>query len=116
MEVTEMRMLRWSCGLILKDRVRNEYIRGSLKVTPISNKIKENRLRWYGHLKRREPQHPTRSILELQIPGRRARGRPKMRWKDSVKKTMEEVALTEEDTQDRRKWKERLKHHYSDPC
>ena len=41
LDVVEMRMLRWQCGLTLKDRVRSEHIRGSLKMTAISNKIKE---------------------------------------------------------------------------
>ena len=49
LDVTEMRMLRWQCGVTLKDRVRNEYIRGSLKIAPISTKVKETRLRWYGY-------------------------------------------------------------------
>lgn len=42
---TEMRMLRWSAGTTLLDKIRNEYIRGSFKVAPIMDKIKERRLR-----------------------------------------------------------------------
>ena len=30
--------------------IRSEYIRGTVKVTEISKKIQESRLRWYGHL------------------------------------------------------------------
>jgi len=37
-----------------KDRIRNEYIRGSLEVAPIVDKICENRLKWLGHVLRRE--------------------------------------------------------------
>ena len=102
LDVVEMRMLRWQCGVTLRDKVRNEHLRGSLKITSISNKIKENRLRWYGHVKRRDENHPTRKILEFEPTGRRALGRPRTRWKDSVKRAMEEVGLTEFDTQDRR--------------
>jgi hypothetical protein len=31
------------------DKINNEYIRGSLKVAPITVKFKGNRLSWYGH-------------------------------------------------------------------
>jgi hypothetical protein len=42
--VAEMRMLRWMCGVKRMYKVRNEYIRGSLKVAPITEKLKGNRL------------------------------------------------------------------------
>ncbi|KAL6497468.1 Palmitoyl-protein thioesterase 1 [Orobanche gracilis] len=54
MSVVEMRLLRWMCGHTRKDRVRNEIIRTKVGVTCIENKMRENRLRWFGHIKRRE--------------------------------------------------------------
>ena len=50
MEVTEMRMLRWMCGNTLMDRMRNQAFRDKLGVTPIFGKMRENRLRWFGHV------------------------------------------------------------------
>jgi hypothetical protein len=44
LHVVEMKMLRWMCGVTRMDKVRNEYIRGSLKVAPITEKLKGNRL------------------------------------------------------------------------
>ncbi|XP_023243446.1 uncharacterized protein LOC111641505 [Centruroides sculpturatus] len=41
MEVAEMRMLRWMCGLSRKDRIRNDFIRGSVKMGPLSKKMQE---------------------------------------------------------------------------
>ena len=73
------------------DRIRNEYIRGSMKVKAISQKVKESRLRWYGHVKRREPEHPTRRVMEMNPPGRRRLGRPALRWKDCIARDMREV-------------------------
>ena len=51
MGVAEMRMLRWMCGKTQKDKVRNEFFRETVGVAPIEDKLRENRLRWFGHVK-----------------------------------------------------------------
>lgn len=43
MDVAEMRMLKWMCGVTSEERIRNEYIRGSKKVVEISKKMWEGR-------------------------------------------------------------------------
>ncbi|KAL6531334.1 acyl-CoA-binding domain-containing protein 4 [Orobanche minor] len=53
MNVAEMRMLRWMCGHTKKDRLRNEVIREKVRVASIEDKMMENRLRWFGHVRRR---------------------------------------------------------------
>ena len=45
-EVNEMRMLRWMCGVTRKDNIRNEHIRGTTKVLQASRKITERGLKW----------------------------------------------------------------------
>ena len=52
LERTEMRMLRWILGLTLRDRKRNDDIRRILGVACITDKVREARLRWYGHIQR----------------------------------------------------------------
>uniref|UniRef100_A0A8D9FDT2 Endonuclease-reverse transcriptase n=1 Tax=Cacopsylla melanoneura TaxID=428564 RepID=A0A8D9FDT2_9HEMI len=54
LEVAEMKMLRWSCGVTKLDRIRNEVIRGKIKVTELSKKVQERRLQWFGHVERRD--------------------------------------------------------------
>ena len=89
MSVAEMRMLRWSCGYTLRDRIRNESIRTKLEVAPIEDKMRENRLRWFGHVQRRPFSAPVRRIDEIIVDGaRRFRGRPKMTWLEVIKKDM----------------------------
>ena len=49
--VAEMRMIRWMCGYTRMNRIRNEVIRDIVKVAPIEDKMRETRLRWFGHVK-----------------------------------------------------------------
>ena len=66
-EVTEMRMLRWMCGVTRKDKIRNEHIRGTTRVAQASKKITERRLNWYGHVMRRDGEHILRKVLRGRI-------------------------------------------------
>ena len=54
MEVAEMKMLRFAMGVTRNDKIRNEYIRSTVKVERFGMKMREGRLRWYGHVKRRD--------------------------------------------------------------
>ncbi|KAK3527775.1 hypothetical protein QTP86_006523 [Hemibagrus guttatus] len=54
LEVAELKMLRFSLGVTRLDRIRNEYIRGTAHVGRLGNKVREARLRWFGHVQRRE--------------------------------------------------------------
>lgn len=112
-DVNEMRMLRFSCGVTKKDRVENRYIRGSIKVTEASKKLKENKLRWYGHIKRRDENELVRKMLDMDVQGRRRRGRPKKRWMDGVREEMRERGIEDHMTQDRNLWKKII--CYKDP-
>ncbi|KAK3521067.1 hypothetical protein QTP86_001209 [Hemibagrus guttatus] len=47
-------MLRFSLGVTRLDRIRNEYIRGTAHVGRLGDKVREARLRWFGHVQRRE--------------------------------------------------------------
>ena len=44
LQVAEMRMLRMSCGVSRKDKIQNEYVRGSLGVMSICDAFAQNRL------------------------------------------------------------------------
>ncbi|EMS57362.1 Retrovirus-related Pol polyprotein LINE-1 [Triticum urartu] len=59
--VAVMRMLRWMCGHMRKDRFRNDDIRDRVGVAPIEEKLVQHRLRWFGHIQRRPPEAPVHS-------------------------------------------------------
>ncbi|WMV29422.1 hypothetical protein MTR67_022807 [Solanum verrucosum] len=78
MHVAEMRMLRWMCGHTRSDKIRNEVIREKVGVASVVDKLREARLRWFGHVKRWCADAPVRRCEGLIVEGtRRGRGRPK---------------------------------------
>ena len=52
LEVAEMRMRRFECGNTRLDKVKNEEVRSKLKVRQLGVKMREGRLRWFGHVVR----------------------------------------------------------------
>ena len=113
MEVAELKMLRFSLGATRMDKIRNEYIRGTAQVGRFGEKTREARLRWYGHVLRKDDGYIGRRMLRMELPGKRKRGRPKRRFMDVVKEDMAEVEVKEEDADDRSNW--RLKIRCGDP-
>jgi hypothetical protein len=59
------------------DRIRNEFIRGSLEVAPVTKKIRSNRLAWHGHIMRRDESPITKEVMSMNVDGHPSRGRPK---------------------------------------
>ncbi|KAI0511545.1 hypothetical protein KFK09_012175 [Dendrobium nobile] len=67
LSVAEMRMLKWMSGFTLRDRIRNEHIREKVGVAPVEDKIRESRLRCFGHIKRRPSDDPVRRVEVLDL-------------------------------------------------
>ena len=93
-------MLRFAMGVMRKDKIRNKYSRGTVKVKWLGMKTREGRLRWYGHVMRRDQEYVGRRMMEMELPGKRKRGRPKRRFLDVVK-DMGEVGVKETDVKNR---------------
>ncbi|GJU07795.1 hypothetical protein Tco_1124225 [Tanacetum coccineum] len=101
MEVAELRILRWTCGKTMLDMIPNRVYRAELEVETIINKIREGRLRWFRHVRRRPQSAPVRRVEDLVVDSVRRRGRPKLRWEDIVKHDLKELILSEDMTSDR---------------
>jgi hypothetical protein len=106
---TEMRMLRCILQISLKDKIRNEEILKRCGVTVISEKVQEARLKWFGHILRRDEDEPCRLAWNLYIEGDRSRGRPRQRWSDNIRKDLKEKELNVRDVMDRVKWRHATK-------
>ena len=105
LEVAEMRMLRWMCGVTKLDKIRNERIRGTTKEGEITKKVQERRLKWHGHVMRREEHYVGRRAIEMKVHGRRNRGIPKRRWLDKVDDDIKEKGLSADQVYNRPTWR-----------
>ena len=106
MATAEMKILRWSCGVTRLDKIRNEEIRRRFKVAPIVEKLESQRLRWFGHVCRREESHICRKVQTIKIDGKGKQGRPAKSWADCIKRDLNLRGLTAENAMDRKEWKE----------
>ncbi|GKE02562.1 hypothetical protein Tco_1390545 [Tanacetum coccineum] len=102
-------MLRWTCGKSMVDMISNRVFRAKLNVDSIIDKMRERRLRWFGHLKRRPQTAPVRRVEAMVVDGSRRRGRPKLRWDDRLKQDMKELRLSEDMTYDKNAWRDRIR-------
>ena len=95
--IAEMRMLRWLCGYTRLDKIRNEVIRDLVKVVPIEDKMRESRLRWFGHVKRKSVDALVRRCETINIPvSYRGRGRSKKSLDEVIRGDLKVVGLTED--------------------
>ena len=81
--------------------MRNNNIGKTLKVENITERCRKARLRWFGHVKRRDQEYVGRKTLEMVPPGRRKKGRVKQRWMDCVNRDMRAIRTTKDEVHDR---------------
>ena len=60
---TEASMMRRMCGVSLKKHLSNEALRGRLGIDCISDLVKRSRLRWFGHVERKDDQQWARKCI-----------------------------------------------------
>lgn len=73
------------CGHTKKNRIRNEDIRDKVGVASVMDKLREVRLKWFRHVKRRCLDASVRQCERFALVGLRrgrgrGRGRPKKYW------------------------------------
>jgi len=85
----EMRMIRWMCNVKVKNRVPSKELRQRLGIDNIILILQQNRLRWYGHVLRKEDTDWVKKYMEYEVEGYRPRGRPKRTWREIVQKRLQ---------------------------
>ncbi|VFQ85258.1 unnamed protein product [Cuscuta campestris] len=79
-------------------------------MAPVEDKLREARLRWFGHVRRRDVDAPVRRCERITvIEGSRGRGRPRKNWKEVIRQDLGLLTLTEDMALDRNLWRTRIK-------
>ena len=112
LERTEMMMVRWVCGVTLKNRITSEELRNRLGIESVSEIVRRGRLRWYGHVKRKPNDYRVKRCEKMEIAGKVGRGRTSKTWLQRVNK----FGLKIEDTQERQLWRRKIFGETSEPC
>ena len=106
---TERAMIRWMCGFKLEQRKSTEHMLNILGLNTIQAELTTRRLRWYGHVSRREENNWVRQIKHFQVIGNRTKGRPHKRWSDAIEEDLRKYNIDREAASDRGLWKNILK-------
>ena len=69
-ERAAMQMIRWMCGVSMKDRRTSEELRKLVGVQPITTVIRGGRLRWYGLVMRKSDEDWVNKCMEYKVEGR----------------------------------------------
>ena len=101
----DRRMLRYMAGVRLQDHVPSSAVAERCGLRQINDVLRIRRLRWYGHVRRREDGEALATIRDWTVDGRRPRGRPRKSWMDNVKDDMRVLNITDEIARDRERWR-----------
>ncbi len=103
----DVRLLRYLMAIRWQDGISNEEVVRRTGLEGLEELLRKTRLRWFGHVRRRE-EHILRRALNFEVEGRRPPGRPKKTWRKVVEDDMRMLNITEEKAMDRQQWRRLL--------
>ena len=115
LERNEMMMVRWMCGVSLKDRKSNQELLDRLGIASVAEIVRRGRLRWFGHIERKSQDDWVSKCRDLAVDGVRGRGRGRKTWNGCVEEDMRKLGLKRVDAQDRTVWRSAILGKTSDP-
>ena len=78
----------------------------------IATLMRRRRLEWFGHVKRRGETENIRAVADMMMEGKHRRGRPILRWNDTVRRDLKAWNIKEEWVTGRERWKGLCKTRY----
>ena len=100
-------MVRAICSQKVVDRKTTEEQMDMLWLKETIDRLATaNGVKRYGHVLRRGDDSVLRVALDLEVSGKRKRGRPKKTWKKQMEEQTEKIGLKMEDTLNRDKWRD----------
>lgn len=85
-----------------------KHIRKTVKAAPIVEKMRKDRLRWFGHVQCKPLSAPIRKSDDIDINQARERGMPKLTWKVAIRKDMKACDLYPDLALDSVEWRKRI--------
>jgi hypothetical protein len=88
-----------------KDRITSKELRQRLHVECVMDVIRRGRLRWYGHVMRKQDEDWVKKCINMDVAGKMPTGRPKLTWMDTVNSDMDRMDLMPVLALDRNVWR-----------
>ena len=101
----EMSMIPWMCGVTMRDRYPCEELQARVGVKPIVDVMHQRRLRWFGHIEKREDNRWLKKVQILAVDGHSGRGRPSKTWEHVIMEDLRVKGLRREVAQNRAEWR-----------
>ncbi len=86
-----------------------------LGVENVVEVMRRGRLRWFGHVERKEVDDWVSACRNLEVVGSRGRGTPRMTWRARLDGDMKDMGLRQGMAMDREKWRCGIMGRTSDP-
>jgi hypothetical protein len=109
LERAERTMMRRMCGVSLRDRVPIAELRERLGIIAISQVVRKGRLRWYGHVMRKEDDDCVKACIKMEVEGKIGKGRGRKKWIECAKDDLRRLGLDEKDAEDKELWRVRVR-------
>ena len=81
-------MVRWMCGTSLREKKSSAEPRERIGMEAIGSVLKRNRLKWFGHVERKDKKDWARKCMCMEVEGARPRERPRKTWMEVVRNDM----------------------------
>ena len=110
LEKFQQRCLRSICNIKWQDRISNIQVLERCGVTSVESQIVKAQLRWVGHLTRMDDSRIPKAVFYSQLSsGKRSLGRPRLRYKDTLKQNLKACSIDlnswEVTAKERAKWR-----------
>ena len=76
-------------------------MRKRLDIEDVADVIRRSRLRWFGHLERKERGDCVSTWRNMVVPGNAGKGRPRKRWRDVLEDDLKKGRLCRSLAKDR---------------
>ena len=105
LERTERMMVRWMCGVRLKNRISSEELNKRVGIESVAVIVRRGRMGWFGHLERKDKHDWVSACRDFEVAGQKKKGRGRKTWGECVRCDLRSQGLKASWAQDKTRWK-----------